>query len=362
MSMMAVQAREFGGPQVLTPVSLPAPAPGPGEAVIAVSAAGVLFLDTMIRSGRARGAFPQRPPYVPGNGVAGHVAATGDGVDPAWTGRPVVARTGPHGGSGGYAERAVVPASDLVTVPDGVGLRVAAALLHDGATALGLLAATPVKPGDTVLVTGAAGGMALLLAQLARAAGARVIGAARLAGAPRRAEKLAAIRGAGAQDVVDYGSPGWTGRVVEACGGAGPDVVFDGVGGPLGQAAFGIVADGGRFSAHGTPGGGFAPVSAREAEQRGITVRGIEQVQYPAGRHSELVREALAEAAAGRLRPVIGQVFPLDRAADAHAALAARSTIGKTILLAGADGLPWPGPGARDHEVAAPMSFPEIGR
>ena len=332
MSMMAIEAREFGGPEVLTPASLPSPVPGPGEAVIAVSAADVLFLDTMIRSGLARGAFPQRPPYIPGNGVAGHVAAAGAGVDPAWVGRPVVARTGPHGGGGGYSERALVPASRLVAVPEGMDLRVAAGLMHDGATALGLLAGTPVKPGETVLVVGAAGGMALLLAQLSRAEGARVIGAARLAGAPRRAEKLDAIRGAGAEAVVDYGSPDWTGRVVEACGSAGLDVVFDGVGGPLGKAAFGIVASGGRFSAHGTPGGGFAPVSAGEAKERGVTVQGIEQVQYPPGRHEELIKDVLAQAAAGRLRPVIGQVFPLERAADAHAALAARSVIGKTLL------------------------------
>lgn len=343
MSVTAIEVPEFGGPEVLTAVRLPEPVPGPGEAVIAVSAVDVLFLDTMIRSGRARDAFAQRPPYVPGNGVAGRVAAVGDGVSPAWAGRPVVARTGPHGGTGGYSERAVVPASSLVAIPEGVDTSVAAALLHDGATALGLLAGTPVKPGDTVLVTGAAGGMALLLAQLARAAGARVIGAARLDGAPRRAEKLNAIRRAGAETVVDYGSPGWTGRVVSAAGGAGPDVVFDGVGGPLGRAAFAIVADGGRFSAHGVPGGGFAQVPVHEAAERGVTVRGIEQVQYPAGHHEELVREALAGAAAGRIRPVIGQVFPLDRAADAHAMMAARSAIGKTLLHPGIR--PGSGPG-----------------
>lgn len=333
--MTAVVAREFGGPDVLTPASLPEPEPGPGEVVIAVSAADVLFLDTMIRSGRAREVFAQRPPYVPGNGVAGRVAAAGHAVDPGWIGRRVVARTGPHGGSGGYSERALVPPDRLVAVPGGVDLEVAAALLHDGATALGLLAGTPVKPGETVLVTGAAGGLALLLAQLCRAAGARVIGVARLAGAPRRAAKLAAIRAAGAAAVLDYGAPDWTGRVVEACGGTGPDVVFDGVGGPLGAAAFQITADGGRFSAHGAPGGGFAPVSAREANERGIALRGIDQVQFPAGRHEELIAEALAEAAAGRLRPVIGQVFPLAEAAEAHAAIAARTAIGKTLLRAG---------------------------
>jgi len=334
MSMTAIQAREFGGPQVLTPASVPDPLPGPGEALIAVSAADVLFLDAMIRSGIARAAFPQRPPYIPGNGVAGHVTEVGEGTDPAWIGRPAVARTGPHGGMGGYAERALVPASHLVAVPEGVDLRVAAALMHDGATALGLMAGTPVRPGETVLLVGAAGGMALVLAQLARAAGARVIGAARLEGATRRTEKADAIRRAGAEAVVDYGSPDWTSRVADETGGTGPDVVFDGVGGPLGQAAFAIVADGGRFSAHGTPGGGFAPVSAREAKEHGVTVRGIEQVQFPPSRHEELITEVIAEAAAGRLQPVIGQVFPLRRAADAHAAMAARSTIGKTLLLA----------------------------
>ena len=326
--MRAVEVREFGGPEVLVPRELPDPEPGPGEVVVEVAAADVLFLDTMIRSGRARDAFPQRPPYVPGNGVAGHAA----GGDPAWAGRAVVAGTGPHGGSGAYAERVVVPAQRIVPVPDAVGLPTAAALLHDGATALGLLNATVVKPAESVLIVGAAGGMALLLAQLARAAGARVIGAARLAGGPRAGEKREAILGAGAEAVVDYGEPGWASRVLDACGGTGPDVVFDGVGGPLGETAFGIVADGGRFSAHGAPGGGFARVSAAEAAGRGVTVRGIEQVQYPPGRFEELVRDALAEAAAGRLRPVIGQVYPLDRAADAHAAIAARTAIGKTLL------------------------------
>lgn len=338
MTMMAIEAREFGGPQVLTLASFPVPEPGPGEAVIAVSVADVLFLDAMIRSGLARDMFPQRPPYIPGNGVAGHVAAVGDGVDRTWTGRPVVARTGPHGGSGGYAERVLVPASRLVGVPEGMDLRLAAALMHDGATALGVLAGTPVKPGETVLVVGAAGGMALLLTQLARAAGGQVAGAARLAGAPRRAEKLDAIRRAGAGAVVDYSSPDWTHRVVEAFGGAGPDVVFDGVGGSLGKAAFAIVADGGRFSAHGAPGGGFAPVSAREAGERGVTLRGIEHLQHPLGGHEELIRDVLAEAAAGRLRPVVGQVFPLERAADAHAAIAARSAIGKSLLAGSSPG------------------------
>jgi NADPH2:quinone reductase len=134
--------------------------------------------------------------------------------------------------------------------------------------------------------------------------------------------------------VIDYGAPGWTGRVAEAAGGAGPDVVFDGVGGALGAAAFSVVADGGRFSAHGAPGGGFAPVDPREAQRRGIAVRGIADVQFPPGRQLELTAEVLALAAAGQVRPVIGQEFPLAQAAAAHAAMESRSSIGKTLLSA----------------------------
>jgi NADPH2:quinone reductase len=331
--MRAIQVTSFGGPEVLVPATLPAPVPGPGEAAIAVSAADVLLLDAIIRYGLAAAVFPVRPPYVPGNGVAGRVVATGEGVDSAWTGRLVVAHTGPAGGAGGYASAAVVPAEHLVPVPSGVDARQGAALLHDGATALGLLAGTGVKPGEWVLVLGAAGGLGLLLIQLARASGGRVIGAARLAGAARRGEKLDAITGAGAEAVVDYGDSGWTRHVVDATGGSGPDVVFDGVGGELGRAAFGIVASGGRFSAHGAPAGSFTQIDPQEAARRQVQVRGIEQVQYGPARQIELTGQALARAAAGDLTPVIGQVFPLERAAEAHASLAARSVVGKTLLI-----------------------------
>ena len=333
-TMRAIQVTSFGGPEVLTPVTLSAPVPGPGEVAIAVSVADVLFLDAMIRSGNSAGAFPVRPPYVPGNGVAGHVVAVGEGVDSGLTGRLVVAPTGPRGGSGGYASVAVVPAERLVPVPRAVSGRVAGALLHDGATALGLLASTRVDPGEWVLVLGAAGGLGLLLIQLARASGGQVIGAARLDGVTRRQEKLDAITGAGAVAVVDYGDSDWTRAVVEVTGGTGPDVVFDGVGGALGRAAFGVVAAGGRFSAHGAPAGGFARIDPVEAADRRVVVRGIEQVQYGPARQAELTGQALAYAAAGRLAPVIGQVFPLERAAEAHAALADRSVVGKTLLIA----------------------------
>src|SRR6516162_1499486 len=109
----AIQVAAFGGPEALVPVTLAAPVPGEGQAVIAVSMADVLFLDTLIRSGRFGGSFPVAPPYVPGNGVAGHVVATGPGVDAGWAGQRVVAHTGRRGGSDGYAEQVAVAAGRL---------------------------------------------------------------------------------------------------------------------------------------------------------------------------------------------------------------------------------------------------------
>jgi NADPH:quinone reductase len=325
--MRVVEVARFGGPEVLVPGRAPDPAAGEGQVVIRVTAADVLFLDATIRYGLGVGYFPMAPPYVPGNGVSGRVISTGTGVDPSWAGRTVVAHTGESGGSGGYAEQVAVSVEDVIPVPDGLGLPEAAALLHDGVTALGLLERVGVKPGEWVLVTAAAGGMGVLLVQLARAAGGRVIGAA------RGARKLRVVREVGAEMVVDYSEAGWAGRVRELTGDRGVDVVFDGAGGRLGGAAFEITARGGRFSAHGMSDGGFAGIGPGDADRRGVTVRGIEEAGFSPADFRRLVAQALAEAAAGRIRPVIGQTFPLEQAADAHAAIEARSTIGKTLLL-----------------------------
>jgi NADPH2:quinone reductase len=325
-AMRVIEVTRFGGPEVLTPAAAQIPATGPGQVVIDVTVADVLFLDTLIRSGQAAGFFPVRPPYVPGNGVAGRVSSAGDGTDPALLGRRVIARTGEAGGSGGYAERAVVAADRVVPVPDGVDLPDAAALLHDGATALGLAERTGIGRGELVLILGAAGGLGVLLVQLAHAAGARVIAAA------RGKAKLDLLSSMGADATVDYGQAGWIERAVRAGGGAGPQVVFDGVGGQLGAEAFEITAPGGRFSAHGSPSGAFALIDPHEARRRQITVRGIEQVQFRNGEHAQLASNALAKLTAGQIKPYIGQTFPLAKAADAHAAMEARATIGKTLL------------------------------
>lgn len=212
-------------------------------------------------------------------------------------------------------------------MPDGLGMCEAPALLHDGRTALRLTELMRIQPEEWVLVLAAAGGLGILLVQLAHAAGARVVGAAR--GKP----KLDLARELGADAVVDYSESGWTEQVREVTGGKGPDVVFDGVGGHIGSAAFEVTAPDGRFSAHGAPSNEFAKVDPDEARRHGVAVFGIEQVQLARTDANRLTGLALSESAAGRIRPVIGRTFPLERAADAHAAMEAREVIGKTLWL-----------------------------
>ncbi len=322
--MRAVQVDEFGGPGVLGLRDVPEPDFGADEAVIAVEAIDTLVLDTAIRRGEAVDWFDVRPPYVPGQGVAGHVVAMGANVDPAWQDRRVVARTGQQGA---YADRVVVPESALVAVPEGLPLEDAVALLHDGLTAMALLEAAAITDGDRVLVLGAGGGMGVLLVQLATAAGGIVVAAAR----GERKSELA--RDLGARDAVDYGEPGWEDRALAAAGGGRFAVVFDGVGGDLGRAAFALTEPGGHFSAHGAPSGDFAAVSEQAAAERGITLRGISDLWFGPDDQRRLTQAALDAAAAGALRPVVGQTFTLDRAAEAHAAIEERRVVGKTLLV-----------------------------
>ncbi|MEU5438645.1 zinc-binding dehydrogenase [Streptomyces sp. NPDC020719] len=323
--MRVAQVKEFGGPEVLVPAELADPVAGPDEVVVAVDHIDTLFVQTQIRAGAFGEYFDVAPPYVPGGAVAGTVTSTGAAVDAvAWAGRRVVAAVEP----GSYASLAAVPADHLAPIPDGLGLREAAALVHDGVTALALLDLTALKAGETVLITGASGGMGTLLVQLARSMGARVVAVA------RGEEKLALVRELGAHEVIDAGSPDWPTQAREVLGEAGADVVLDGVGGELGVRAFPLTATGGRFSAHGAPTGGFAPVDPAEAARRTITLLGIPDVQLTPERRVALVTRALSEAAAGRLHPVIGAVFPLERAADAHAAIEGRGVVGKVLLSA----------------------------
>ena len=321
--MRAVWLREFGGPEVLVAGEAVDPVAGVGEVVVEVAFANITFVETQFRTS-GKGPFRARLPMIPGNGVGGVVASVGEGVDGALLGRRVVSSTG---GSGGYAEWAAVPAAGLYEVPAGLGLDDALALLADGRTAAMVLAAAEVAAGDTVLVEAAAGGVGSLLVQLARAAGARVVA---VAGGER---KLALARELGAEFALDYRADGWDERVREALVGAGVDgvnVVLDGVGGAIGRTAFGLLGRDGRIVSFGLASGEWAAVPEAEAAARGVRILSAQASPKAMRTATEAV---LAEAAAGRLRPVIGQRFPLDRAADAHAAMEARSTLGKTLLV-----------------------------
>jgi NADPH2:quinone reductase len=318
--MRAVWLRKTGGPEVLVAGDAPDPVPGPGQVLIEVELANVTFVETQLRAGT--GPFSLELPVIPGNGVGGVVASVGPGVDEELIGRRVVSSMG---GSGGYAELAAVDAAGVIEVPDALGVDVALALLADGRTALSLVRAAAPQTGERVLVEAAAGGVGSLLVQLARAEGAEVVAAA---GGER---KLELARELGARVAVDYRAPDWAERVRADCGGL--DVVFDGVGGEVAKAAFELLAPGVRMVSFGLASGEWAQVSEADAAQRSVTL--VRPGRPSPEEQRALTGAALAEAAAGRLRPVIGQRFPLERAADAHAAIEARSTIGKTLLEVG---------------------------
>ncbi|MFE0459436.1 zinc-binding dehydrogenase [Kitasatospora sp. NPDC058965] len=322
--MRTVQAVRFGGPEVLVPHEAAEPVVGPGQVRVEVSVVGLTFVGTQIRRGTDQ--WHARPdlPYVPGGTVAGRVSAVGEAVDPSWIGRPVLADAG---GTGAFAERLSADAESLVPVPEGLGLREAAALHPDGSTATGLVEGARIAPGEWVLVEAAAGRVGSLLVQLARTAGARVIGIA------RGARKLDLIRSLGAEAAIDYSDPDWTEQVRRVTGGAGVDVVFDGVGGEIGRAAFELTARHGRFSVHGASSGGPTAIGPEEAQERGVEVIGIQQLYGFRPRMHDWAAQVMAEAVAGRVRPVVGQTFPLERAADAHAAIEGRTALGKTLLL-----------------------------
>jgi NADPH2:quinone reductase len=275
------------------------PVAGPGQVVIDVSYANVTFVETQVRAGR--GPFPVVLPTIPGNGVGGVV-----------DGRRVLASLG--GAGGGYAERVAVDQASLFDVPDEMALDHAVALLADGRTATMLMRAASIEPGERVLVEAAAGGVGTQLVQLAKAAGATVVAAA---GSPAKLELAQSL---GADELVDYTVDGWT---------AGPfDVVFDGVGGAIGRHAFSQLRAGGRMLNYGLASGSWAGVSGEEAAVRGVTL-----VQPDRSPHA--LRSSTERALAAGTRTIIGQRFGLERAADAHAAIESRSTVGKTLLEIG---------------------------
>ncbi|MDQ2825983.1 MAG: zinc-binding dehydrogenase [Actinomycetota bacterium] len=316
--MMAVWLRQFGGPEVLAAEESDAPAAGPGEALIEVHFVNVAFIETQLRSGLP-GPYRLDLPVIPGNGVGGVVVSVGAGTDVEWVGKRVVASTG---GSGGYAEAVAVGAESLIAVPEGLALDNAVVMLADGRTAMTLMAAAGPMMGERVLIEAAAGGVGTLLVQLAKAAGAKVVAAA------GGTAKLALARRLGADVVVDYLSPDWTASIRQADGGL--DVVFDGVGGAVAWSSFELIEPGGRMISFGLASGGWADISEETAADRGVTL--LRPQRLASAENRAFTERALVEAAAGRLRPVVGRRFPLARASAAHSAIEARATTGRTLL------------------------------
>jgi NADPH:quinone reductase len=327
--MRMVRVTRFGGPEVLEPGEAPDPEPGPGDLLVDVALAEVLFLDTQLRAGWGREYFPLEPPFVPGVGVAGRVAATGEGVEAGWIGQRVIAslsQSGEYGG--GYAERAVAAADKAMPVPGGLELRNAIAALHDGLMGVSRVEKAQVARGDTVLITAAGGSIGTWLIPLLAGTGATVVAAARGEG------KLSLARERGADVTVDYSADDWPEHVRAATNVRDVDVVFDGAGGRAGARAFELTRRGARFFSYGSASGEFAGIEAA-AERRGVEVIGIDEQLTPADQR-RFAQEALARLAAGEIVPVIGQIVPLERAADAHAAIEERRVAGKTLLATGA--------------------------
>ncbi len=322
--MRVVQAVRFGGPEVLVPSEAAAPVAGPGQVMVDVSVAGITFVETQIRRGVDQWHAKPELPYVPGGMVAGRVSAIGQSADPSWLGRLVLADAG---STGAFAERVAADAQALIPIPEGLGPREAVALHTDGSTATGLVEGARIASGEWVLVEAAAGGVGNLLVQLAKAAGAKVIGIA------RGERKLDLIRSLGAEAAIDYSAPDWTEQVLQATGGAGVDVVFDGVGGEIGRAAFELTARHARFSVHGASSGQLTVIEPAEAQEREVEVIGIEQLYGFGPQMHQWAEQVMAETLAGRIRPIIGQTFPLDQAAAAHATIENRTALGKTLLL-----------------------------
>lgn len=262
----------------------------------------------------------------PGREVAGIVDAVGSSVDPEWLGKRVVAHLGQA--SGGYAELAVVAASALHEVPESVSDDVAVAMIGTGRTTMGILEGAALRPDDVVLITAAAGGIGSLLVQETLNVGAVAVG---VAGGPAKVE---VVRRLGASVAVDYREPGWADGVRSALAERAVTVVLDGVGGSLGREALELLGVGGRLLMFGWSSGSQIPLTAGDLLAYGITAGpavGPKLLRRPGGLRA-LETAALAAAASGRLTPLIGQTFPLAKAADAHAALESRATTGKVVL------------------------------
>jgi NADPH2:quinone reductase len=321
--MKAIRVAAYGGPEVLRYVALPDPSPGPGQVRVRVEAAGVNFIDVYNRTGLYPGALP----LVPGQEGAGIVDAVGPGTVGFREGDRVVWANV----MGSYAEHALVSAERAVAVPDGTDSRTAAALMLQGMTAHYLSTSTyPLKPGDTCLVHAAAGGVGLLLVQMAKRRGARVLGTV------STEEKARLARDVGADEVILYTREDFHDAVKRLTNGRGVDVVYDSVGKTTAEKSLDCLVPRGMMVFYGNSSGAVPAVDPLLLTRKGsLFLTRPSLAHYIADRASLEARagEVLGEAAAGRLKVRIDRTFPLAAAADAHRALEGRQTTGKVLLI-----------------------------
>jgi NADPH2:quinone reductase len=320
--MKAIRIETTGGPEALRLAELPEPQPGEGQMLVRVAAAGVNFIDVYHRTGL----YPNPLPLVLGLEGAGTVEAAGPGVSRFREGDQVAWANAP----GSYAERTLVPAAVAMRVPAAVELRTAAAVMLQGMTAHYLCTSTyPLKPGDTCLVHAAAGGVGLLLVQMAKRLRARVIATV------GSEEKARIAREAGADEVVLYEQDDFLAATKRLTGGRGVDVVYDAVGKSTAAKSLDCLAPRGMMVFYGNASGPVDPIDPLVLTRKGsLFLTRPTLFHYIADRPSLEWRagEVLAACAEGRLSVRIHRVYSLAEAAEAHRALEGRQTTGKVLL------------------------------
>lgn len=320
--MKAIVVRQYGGPEQLELTEIDIPTLGPGEAVVEVRAAGVNYIDTYHRTGL----YPADPPFVPGMEGAGVVTAIGPGVTEVAVGDRVAwAMT-----RGSYAQYAIVPAGRLIRLPEEVSFDLAAAAMLQGMTAHYLTHSTyPLQPGDTALVHAAAGGTGLLVVQMAKMRGARVIGTT------STPEKAALARQHGCDEVILYTEQDFAAEVKRLTGGRGVDVVYDSVGAATFDRSLDSLRPRGMMVSFGNASGPVPPFSPLLLSQKGSLFLTRPTLAHYAATREEMLargRDVLDCVAAGRLKVQIYKIYPLAEAAQAHRDLEGRKTTGKLLL------------------------------
>ena len=321
--MNSIRVHKTGGPEVLRIEELPDPAPGPGELVVNIEAIGVNYLEIYQREGL----YTVQRPFTPGSEAAGTVRALGSGVTEFRVGDRVVS----HSMRGAYASRAIVAADRAVKIPEGITSKVAAAVFLQGLTAHYLATSTyPLKMGDNCLVHAAAGGVGLLLCQIAKKRGAFVIGTA------STPEKLELAHDAGADETINYTSRDFVTEVKRITGEVGVAVVYDSVGRTTFEGSLNCLRRRGMLALFGQSSGPVPPLDPQILNRKGSLVLTRPTLNdYVATREELLQRssELFGSVKDGTLKVRIGAEFPFVRAADAHRALASRKTMGKIVLM-----------------------------